>query len=106
MEISVCNYHGKRIAENNTMYTRLAFYQSYIQFEYHSFIYHSLLTLSLFCVCFITKSFLTCYFFHLHLLYQPYVGLCQATCVQSHRRQPRSAVAIATCEVNVSAAES
>ena len=24
------------------------------------------------------------HFFFLHLLYQPYVGLCQATCVQSH----------------------
>ena len=46
------------------------------------------------------------HFFHLHLLYQPYVGLCQATCVQSHQRQPRSAVAIATSEVQVSAADS
>ena len=45
-------------------------------------------------------------FFRLHLLYQPYLGLCQATCVQSHQRQPRSAVAIATCEVQVSAADS
>ena len=44
--------------------------------------------------------------FYLHLLYQPYVGLCQATCVQSHQRQPTSAVAIATCEVQVSAADS
>ena len=44
--------------------------------------------------------------FYLHLLYQPYVGLCQATCVQSHQRQPTSAVAIATCEVQVSGADS
>ena len=57
-------------------------------------------------VCFITKSFLTYSFFHLHLLYQPYQGLCQATCVQSHQWQPRSAVAIATCEVQVPAADS
>ena len=34
--------------------------------------------------------------FYLHLLYQPYVGLCQATRVQSHQRQSTSAVAIAT----------
>ena len=43
--------------------------------------------------------------FYLHLLYQPYVGLCQATCVQSHQRQSTSAVAIATREVQVSAAD-
>ena len=29
-------------------------------------------------VCFFTKSFLTYSFFHIHLLYQPYPGLCQA----------------------------
>ena len=57
-------------------------------------------------VCFITKSFLTYSFFLLHLLYQPYAGLCQATCVQSQKRQPSSAVAIATCEVHVSASDS
>ena len=58
-------------------------------------------------VCFITKSFLTYSFiFHLHLLYQPYIGLCQAQCVQSHQRQPMSAVAITACEVQVSAADS
>ena len=57
-------------------------------------------------VCFITNSFLTSLFFHLHLLYQSYLGLCQATCVQSLQRQPRSAVAITTCEVRVSAADS
>ena len=44
--------------------------------------------------------------FYLHLLYQPYVGLCQAMCVQSQQRQPTSAVAIATCEVQVLAADS
>ena len=44
--------------------------------------------------------------FFLLLLYQPYVGLCQATRVQSHQRQSTSAVAIATCEVQVSAADS
>ena len=43
--------------------------------------------------------------FYLHLLYQPYVGLCQATRFQSHQRQSTSAVPIATCEVQVSAAD-
>ena len=57
-------------------------------------------------VCFITKSFLTYSFFHLRLLYQPYLGLCQASCVQSHQRQPMSAGAITACEVQVSAADS
>ena len=45
------------------------------------------------------------HFRHLYLLYQPHLGLCQAQCVQSHPRQPMSAVAITTCEVQVSAAE-
>ena len=50
-------------------------------------------------VCFITKSFLTYSFFHLRLLYQPYLGLCQVPYVQSHQRQPMSAVAItAICQ--------
>ena len=57
-----------------------------------------------FFVCFITKSFLT-YLFYLHLLYQPCVGPCQATRVQSHQRQSTSAVATATCEVQVSVAD-
>ena len=49
-------------------------------------------------VCFIIKSFLTySFFFHLRLLYQPYLGLCQAPCVQSHQRQLMSAVAITAC---------
>ena len=46
------------------------------------------------------------HFFHLRLLYQPYLGICQAPCVQSHQRQPMSAVAITACEVQVSAADS
>ena len=46
------------------------------------------------------------HFYHLHVLYQSYLGLCQAACVQSHQRQPMSAVAIATCEVQVSTADS
>ena len=54
--------------------------------------------------CFITKSFLTHSLFHLH--YTCYLCLCQATRVQSHQRPPRSAEAIATCEVQVSAADS
>ena len=54
-------------------------------------------------VCFITKSFLT--FCHPHLLYQLYLGLYQTTCVQSHQRQPMSAVAITAREVQVSAAD-
>ena len=37
--------------------------------------------------------------FHLHMLYQLYVDLCQATCVQAHQRQPSLAVARVTCEV-------
>ena len=45
------------------------------------------------------------HFFHLYLLYQPYLGLCQIQCVQSHQRQPMSAVAITACEVQVSAAD-
>ena len=45
-------------------------------------------------------------FFHLHLLYQPYLGFCQAPCVQSHQRQPMSVVAITSCKVQVSAADS
>ena len=57
-------------------------------------------------VCFITKSFLTYSF----VLPTPTLSTicrpCQATCVQSHQRQPTSAVAIATCEVQVSAADS
>ena len=46
------------------------------------------------------------HFFHLRLLYQPYLGPCQAQCVQSHQRQPMSAVAITACEVQVLAADS
>ena len=46
------------------------------------------------------------HFFHLRLLYQSYPGLCQAQCVQSHQRQPMSAVAITACEVQVSAVDS
>ena len=46
------------------------------------------------------------HFFYLRLLYQPYLGLCQAPCVQSHQRQPMSAVAITACKVQVSAADS
>ena len=57
-------------------------------------------------VCFITKSFLTNSFFPPTPAYQPYLGLCQAPCVQSHQRQPMSAVAITACEVQVSAADS
>ena len=56
-------------------------------------------------VCFITKSVLTYSFVLPNLLYQPYVGLCQATRVQSHQRQSTSAVVIAICEVQVSAAD-
>ena len=62
-----------------------------------------LVTTQLLFVCFITKSFLT--FCHPHLLYQLYLGLYQATCVQSHQRQPMSAVAITAREVQVSAAD-
>ena len=59
------------------------------------------------CCVFVSLShFWLIHFFHLHLLYQTYLGICQATCVQSQQRQPISAVAIATCEVQVSAADS
>ena len=54
---------------------------------------NTLSTIIVVVVCFITNSFLTSLFFHLHLLYQSYLGLCQATCVQSLQRQPRSTVA-------------
>ena len=60
-------------------------------------------------VCFLFVSLLSHFWlihlFYLHLTYQLYVGLCQATRVQSHQRQSTSAVAIATCEVQVSAAD-
>ena len=46
------------------------------------------------------------FFFTYSVLYQPYLGLCQAQCVQSRQRQPMSAVAITACEVQVSAADS
>ena len=46
------------------------------------------------------------HFFHLHLLYQPYLGPCEAQCVQSHQRQPMLAVAITACKVQVSAVDS
>ena len=62
-------------------------------------------TLTCLFVCFIIKSFLTYSFFHLHLFYQPYLGLFLAQCVQSSQRQPMSAVAITACEVQVSAAD-
>ena len=45
------------------------------------------------------------YLFYLHLFHQPYISFCQATCVKSHQTQPTSAVAIATCEVQMSAAD-
>ena len=41
---------------------------------------------------------------HLHLLYQPYVNLCQATCVLSQQRQPLHVVTVANSEVLVLAA--
>ena len=46
------------------------------------------------------------HFFRLRLLYQPYIGLFQAPCVQSHQSKPMSAIAITACEVRVSAADS
>ena len=54
-----------------------------------------------------TESFLTHSFFITYTcFYQLYIGLCQATYVQSHQRRPRSTVTICTCEVQVSAADS
>ena len=64
---------------------------------------------SIFIVCLfvsLLSHFWLIHFFHLRLLYQPYLGLCQAPCVQSHQRQPMSAVAITACEVQLSAADS
>ena len=52
------------------------------------------------------RHFWLIHFFHLRLLYQPYLGICQAPYVQSHQRQPMSAVTITACEVQVSAADS
>ena len=43
---------------------------------------------------------------HFFCAYACFINLCQAPCVQSHQRQPMSAVAIAACEVQVSAADS
>ena len=57
-------------------------------------------------VCFITKSFLTYSFFPPTPALSTISKLCQAPCVQSHQRQPMSAVAITACEVQVSAADS
>ena len=64
--------------------------------------------LSLFVCLFVSllSHFWLIHFFHLRLLYQPYLGICQAPCVQSQQRQPMSAVAITACEVQVSAADS
>ena len=62
---------------------------------FHQFVFVSLLS-----------HFWLIHFFHLRLLYQLYLGLCQAPCVQSHQRQPISTVAITACEVKVSAADS
>ena len=56
--------------------------------------------------CLLHYQCLTYSFFNLHLLYQPCEELCQATCVQTHQGQPRSTVAIATCEVHVWAVDS
>ena len=61
---------------------------------------------SLLFVCFITKSFLTYSFFPPTPALSTISRLCQAPCVQSHQRQPMSAVAITACEVQVSAADS
>ena len=52
------------------------------------------------------RHFWRIHFFTYTCFYQPNEGLCQATCVQSHPRQPRSVVAKATCEVQVSAVDS
>ena len=43
-------------------------------FQYNSWHY----CVCVLCVCFIIKSFLTYSIFRLYLLYQPYLGLCQA----------------------------
>ena len=64
-----------------------------------------LISIGLF-VCFITRSFLTYSFILPTLTLSTICRPCQATCVQSHQRQPTSAVAITTCEVQVSAADS
>ena len=60
------------------------------------------------CLLFVSllSHFWIIHFFHLRLLYQPYLGLCQAPCVQSHQKQPMSAVAITACAVQISAADS
>ena len=45
-----------------------------------------------YCICFINKSFLTDYFFRLHLLLLTIFRPCHATCFQSHQSLVRSAV--------------
>ena len=50
------------------------------------------ITICLFCLFVSLLSHLwLIHLFYIHILYQPYVGLCQATCIQSHQRQPTSA---------------
>ena len=46
------------------------------------------------------------HFFHVRLFTNHIEALVQATCAQSHHGQSRSAVALTTCEVQVSAADS
>ena len=76
--------------------------------DYHWISLNNLKSLPYYVSLFVSllSHFWLIHFFHLHLLYQPYLGLCQAQCVQSLQRQPMSAIAITACEVQVSAAES
>ena len=57
---------------------------------------HLTLVLRLFVCLFVSllSHFWLIHLFYLHLLYQPYVGLCQATRVQSHQRQSTSATLV------------
>ena len=65
-------------------------YICFSEADMHSFMYDSskqnnhIRYMSIyFCVvCFITKHFWLIHFIPLHMLYEPYLGLCQATCVQ------------------------
>ena len=105
---------GSHVMAHSSIYIHISRYQIFRvkcatsdtsqKISWDLWLWKCILSVYIFFVCFITKSFLT-YLFYLHLLYQPCVGPCQATRVQSHQRQSTSAVAIATCEVQVSVAD-
>ena len=93
------------------------FYSLSGKMPYHQ-ISWSLEALRLDCIMIVPTSKQCCCLFHYEVISgwffsptplisnKPYFGLCQAACVQLYKRQPRSAVPIATCEVQVLVADS